>query len=157
MKTYWLQFGSGNPTDNTGLAPTFIQFYTQAGATVAPPGITEIFTGSGLYRFQYAPTLSIVFVADGGALLSNSDRYVTGVLDPIQAVDEVLGQTSDSFGSTSVDPGSAMGYLKRALEFNEGNADFQKATGVWSISSRGSSTLLRTKTLTNNITEADKS
>jgi hypothetical protein len=157
MKTYWLRFGSGNPADNTGLAPTLIYFFTQNGATLAAPGITEMMAGSGLYRFQYAPTLSIVFVADGGNTLTGASRYVTGVLDPIQAVDEKVGTTGDSFGSTSADPSSVLGYLKRVQELFEGDAVFTKATGVWSIYSRGSSTLLRTKTLTNNLTEAEKS
>ncbi len=157
MKTYWLQFGSGNPATNTGLTPTLIQFFDQTGATLAAPGVTEIFSGSGLYRFFYAPTLSIAFVADGGAALSATDRYVTGVLDPIQSVDEKMGTTDSSFGSTSVDPSTALGYLKRLQEFLEGNAVFTKATGVWDVYSRGSSTLLRTKTLTNDLTEAEKS
>lgn len=158
-KLYELKFGSGTPTPFTGLTPTFIFFVdTSAGVTAAPPAITEILSGMGVYKFTYGPTSSITFVVDGGAALSAGDRYITGVLDPIQAVDEKVGGiVSDSFGSTSADPSTLFGYVKRNLEFNEGNATYNKSTGVWDVSSRGSSTLLRSKTLTNNTTQSTKS
>jgi len=155
-KDYWMMFGSGNPADNTGLAPTMIVFQTAGGTAVAGPAITEPGTGTGLYKFSYGPTASIVFVCDGGSGLADSDRYITGALDPIQAVDEKVGSSADSFGSTSVDPTTIFGYVKRNLEFNEGDASFNKTTGVWDISSRGSSTLLREKTLANNTTSTTK-
>lgn len=155
-KSYWLAFGSGTPQTNTGLSPTFIVFQTAAGASVLPPGITEPLTGSGLYTFSYGPTTSIAFIVDGGAALSTSDRYISGALDPIQAVDEKVGTTSDSFGSTSVDPTTIFGYVKRNLEMWEGDETFNKSTGVLDMYSRGSSTLLREKTLTNNTTQTTK-
>lgn len=156
-KTYWLAFGNGNPASNTGLSPTFTVFAGGDGASLAtPPGITEIPAASGLYRFIYGPTNAIVFTVDGGAALSSSDRYIGGVLDPIQAVDEKVGTTADSFGSTSADPGSMFGYLKRNQEFHEGDAIFTKSTGVWDVYSRGSSTLLMEKTLTNTNSLATK-
>lgn len=158
MKTYWALFGDGNPATNTGLTPTFILFAGIDGTTLlAAPGITEIPTGSGWYRFQYAPTFSINFTIDGGAGLATVDRYVRGVLDPIQAVDERLGVPEDSFGSTTTDPSTVFGYAKRNLEWLEGDANFDKSTGTWTVSSRGASTILRVKTLTNTVTEADKS
>lgn len=156
MKTYWLTFGSGDPRNNTGLSPTFALFFDANGLTAAPPGITEIMAGSGFYRFEYGPTLGMAFIADGGAALSASDRYVKGALDPIQAVDEKVGTVADSFGSTLTDPSTVLGYLRRSLEFNEGDAIYTKATGTWQIFSRGSSTLLRQKTLANNNSTATK-
>lgn len=155
-KDYWMAFGSGNPADNTGLTPTMTIFQTSGGTAIAAPAITEPGSGTGLYKFSYGPTASIIFVCDGGAGLDSGDRYIIGALDPIQAVDEKVGSSSDSFGSTSVDPTTIFGYVKRNLEFNEGDASFNKSTGVWDISSRGSSTLLREKTLTNNTTAATK-
>lgn len=158
-KDYVLQFGQGDPRSFTGLSPTFLIFATNAGGTaLVAPGISEVITGSGFYNFSYGPTVSISFLADGGSGVSSSDdRYVTGVLDPIQAVDQTIGMTTDSFGSTAIDPTTLFGYLKRNQEFNEGNAEFTKSTGVWSVYSRGSSTLLMTKTLENNTSEATKS
>lgn len=155
-KQYWLKFGSGSPAPFTGLTPTFTIF-SAAGLTALPaPGITEMPSGSGLYSFMYAPTLSIVFTADGGAALSSSDRYITSVLDPIQTVDQKVGTIDDSYGTDSADPTTLMGFSKRSEEFWEGNATFNKSTGAWSIYSRGSSTLLREKDLANNVTQATK-
>lgn len=155
-KDYGVVFGS-NPQDNTGLSPTFIVFAEAAsGQTLTPPGVSETIVGSGFYHFQYTPTLSIYFEIDGGSSLADSDRYAAGILDPIQLVDQRVGTVDDSIGSTSADPTSALGYLKRNLEFLEGNAEFTKSSGVWQIFSRGSSTLLRVKTLTNTNTEASK-
>lgn len=157
MKNYGLKFGTGNPANFTGLSPTFTTFFnTTTAATLAPPGVTEIFPSSGLYRFQYAPSFSIFFVVDGGSALASGDRYITGILDPVQAVDEKVGADGDSFGSTSADPSTIFGMAKRNLEFHEGNAVFTKATGLWDVYSRGSSTLLREKALTNTTTAAGK-
>lgn len=157
-KTYWVQFGGGNPTSFAGLTPTFIIFVQQNGVTLAPPAISEVATGMGLYTFSYEPsqTLAIGFSIDAGSSISGTDRYVTGALDAISAVDERVGQFADSFGSTSIDPTSICGYLKRIQELLEGNAVFTKATGVWDIYSRGSTTLLREKSLTNSVTQATK-
>lgn len=156
MKNYWLVFGSGDPRTNTGLTPTFVLFYDQNGLTLAPPGITEIFAGSGMYRFQYAATLSIAFLADGGAGLDSGSRFVRGSLDPIQAVDNKVGTIDDSFGTTLVDPATILGFVKRLQEVLEGDQFYAKATGVWNIMSRGASTLLREKTLTNDTTQVTR-
>jgi hypothetical protein len=155
-KSYYLKFGTGDPADKTGLSPTFVIFSAGGLTSVVAPGITETPAASGLYRFDYGPTLSILFKADGGAALASGDRYIIGSLDPIQAVDEKVGTVNDSFGSTSVDPTTVLGYVKRNLEFHEGNAIFTKATGLWDIYSRGSSTLLKEKALTNTTTSATK-
>lgn len=151
-KTYWLTFGSGDPRTNTGLAPTFIIFENNLGATFTPPAITEPVAGTGFYKFGYSlgSSFSIAFCVDGATTaLSSSDRYIKGSLDAVQSVDQSVGFQPDSFGSTSVDPQTMFGYLKRMQELQEGDATFNKATGTWLISSRGSSTLLRTKALNN--------
>ncbi len=153
-KKFWLKFGSGDPRNNTGLSPTLIVFGSEGGTALVAPGITEPIVGSGLYQFSYDPTLAVAFVADGGAGLSSSDRYVTGVLDPIQAVDEKMGTVTDSFGSTASDPTTVFGFLRRMQEFWEGNKIYTKSTGIWQIFSRGSSTMLREKTLTNTTSQA---
>jgi hypothetical protein len=159
VKTFWLQFGTGDPREFGGLSPTLIAMYDQTGVTYVGPTITEIGVSSGLYKFAAttSQSLSIIFLADGGATLADADRYVTGVLDPIASVDMRLGFLGDSFGSTSVDPTTAIGYLKRLVEWLEGNAIFNKSTGIWTVSSRGSSTTLAAKTLTNTSSQAGKS
>lgn len=157
MKTYYLKFGTGNPANYSGLTPTLVIFSLDGITALAAPGITETPSGSGFYRFQYGTTGSIVFKADGGAALADGDRWIPGTLDPIQAVDEKVGFSTDSYGSTSADPSTVIGFLKRSQEFQEGNAVFTKSTGVWQVYSRGSSTLLAQKALTNTTTAANKS
>lgn len=155
-KIYYLKFGSGDPAPYSGLFPTFTIFSAQGLTSLTGPGVTEMPTGSGLYQFLYGATQAVVFKADGGAGLSAGDRYISGTLDPIQAVDQQLGFVTDSFGSTATDPGSIWGYVKRLQEFFEGDQTFIKATGIWSLFNRGSSTLLRTKSLTNTTTSATR-
>jgi len=176
MKHYWLKFGQGDPASKTGLTPTFILFQDTAGDPVTPPSIDE--PGSnGLYHFSFDPTESISFVVDGGASLPDIDRYVAGYLDPNQKTDELVtaadgsvavvdgkvddllakvGTTADSFGDSSTDPSTLFAFLKRLQELQEGDASFDKATGVWTIKDRGSLATLRVKTLTNGATEATK-
>lgn len=149
-KTYFIQFGIGNPASFTGLSPTFLVFNTTAGATTAP-GITEVPTTTGIYYFNYnlgGASNPITFVADGATTgLNANQRYVSGALDPVQAIDQQIGTSANSYGSTSVDPTTLFGYMKRNLEFEEGNSTFNKTSGLWDIYSRGSSTLLIEKTL----------
>ena len=155
-KYYGLRFGSGNPASKSGLSPTFTLFYDiVAGTTAVPPAISEILT-QGLYQFQYGVTSPLFFIVDGGPSLSNDDRYNVGSLDPIQVVDEKVGTVNDSFGSTLTDPTTVLGFQKRNQEWLEGDATFTKATGEWAVSSRGASTLLRVKALSNNTTLAEK-
>lgn len=164
MKNFLLIFGSGDPSGNSGLTPTFTVFKTTPGGTNAtPPGITQVPTNTGLFYFTYGPTNSISFVVDGGSALSTSTRYISGLLDPIDAVDEQvtevltrIGTTASSFGSTSIDPGDLYGYLKRLQELQEGDATFNKSTSTWDIYSRGASTLLREKTFDNTSGEISK-
>lgn len=157
MKNYWITFGNQDPRTYSGLSPTFIQFFNQLGSTLAPPGITEIFTGSGGYRFQYSIgwSQSIYFLCDGGASAA-AFRYIQGTLDPTDSLDLAVGYTASGFGSTNVDPGDLYGYSKRLQENLEGNSGFLKSSGIWSIFSRGSSTLLATKVLTQDTTGITK-
>lgn len=155
-KIYGLKFGSGDSASYTGLTPTFTIFSVSGTSAISAPGITETPASSGLYQFTYGPTQTIIFKVDGGSNLASSDRYLYGILDPIQAVDQSTGLSTDSFGSTSVDPTTIFGYIKRLLEFLEGNATYTKSSGAWNVYSRGSSTLLRVKTLADSTTSSTK-
>jgi hypothetical protein len=152
MKNYLLRFGQNNPANYTGLSPTFTVFaFLPSGTLTTPPGITESPAGTGLYSFGWtATTLPVAFKCDGGATLSSTDRFIVGILDPVDAVDEKIGWLTDSFGTTATDPTTLLGYARRNQEVEEGDADYLKASGVWSVSSRGASVLLFEKTLVNN-------
>lgn len=111
-KVFWLKFGSGDSRTNTGLTPTFLQFFDSTGQTYAPPSITEIkyggVTNSGAYGFSYLIGIStqnsIYFLAFAATTLTTaSDSYVSGVLDPVLAIDQQvsqLGSTMQAIGST---------------------------------------------------------
>ena len=152
MKNYLLRFGQSNPANYTGLSPTLTIFAQIPGGTlVTAPGITESPAGTGLYSFGFtATTLPIAFKCDGGATLSATDRYIVGILDPVDAVDEKIGWLSDSFGNTAVDPTTLMGYAKRTQEDLEGTATYTKSNGSWANYSRGASVLLFDRTIINN-------
>lgn len=134
MKTYGLIFTNENPAvaPSISLAPTLTTFFQIGGTTLTPPGITKPITTMGLYTFEWSPTLPIYFVADGGTLItSNSQRYLTGILDPLDNVNEqsttllafssslvalgttnfALGTTNFALGTTSV----ALGITNVAL------------------------------------------
>ena len=184
-KTYFFKFGAIGAS-YSGLSPSFTVFQLETGTTAVPPGITARISGTGFYQFSfngtsYGQSLAIAFTIDGSASIPIQDRFVQGVLDPVQAIDQtilpmsvtlaalsvlgsslsdltaVIGNTTSSFGTTATDPGTVFGMLKRNQEFQEGNATFNKDTGIWDIYSRGSSTLLREKTFTNSQTTTQKS
>ena len=110
-KTYLLKWGSGDPRPNTGMTPTFLQFFDSTGQTYAPPSIAEVkyggSTATGIYGFSYAIGIStlnpIYFLAYSVTTVSSgltSDQYITGVLDPVLAIDQAIGITTINLGST---------------------------------------------------------
>lgn len=175
MKTYSLQFGTGNPTGFSGLAPTFLIFYNLAtSATIAPPSISETPAGWGTYSFVYGTTQPIWFLADAATTSPGSaGRYVTGLLDPADRADEYgntmvalgntilfdvinfatlipgIGSTASSMGGISTLPSDLMGYMRRVDALLEGAQQFVKGTGALSQFDWTGSTLLSTRTITN--------
>lgn len=157
MRDYWLRFGSGNPADNSGLSPTFTTFIAGDGSTIAPPGITEPVSGTGLYLFQYHPTQTIAFTVDGATLgLTDSDRYIVGSIDPFDLLNDQVGSTASVFGDNLTDPTTVFGFLKRCQEFLEGNSTYTKASGELTYSSRGASETLAVKTISDDSTSTTK-
>lgn len=189
MKTFYVRFGTNDPRPYNGLSPTFLIF-NNYGTAVTPPGITNVIGATGFYAFQYGVTTPIVFLIDGATTgLTPGERYVTGSIDPADAIDEtgatlvaigttltaigitsaaisatlsaissslgfigpLIGSTASSFGDTLVMPGDLFGYVKRIQENLEGNMRFTKVSGSLEIYSRGSSTLLITKTIANSV------
>lgn len=104
-RDYWFSFGA-KPSDNSGLAPTFIYFINSAGATQAPPSVSEPLAGSGLYKTNYTATQTISFVLDGATTgLATANRYIFGVLDPYDTTGQTLiavGNTAIALGTTAV-------------------------------------------------------
>lgn len=156
-KQFYFYFGNQLPGAYTGLSPTFLIFNVGGITPATPPGITEFASAgaTGIYGFQYGATASVAFVIDGGAtLIVSSVRYITGALDPVLSIDQSIGFASDSFGTSLTDPTTLFGHAKRNLERYEGAKVFTKSGGVWDVFSRGSTTLLFEKTLTNTASTA---
>jgi hypothetical protein len=133
-----LNFGLGTTnvalgTTNSALGTTNVAL----GTTSVALGITAI--GYGVTNLAVGTTIQ---------------SYLSGASSPWLLS---LGTTASSFGSTSADPVDIYGYLKRIQENLEGNEVYIKSSGVLSISTRGSSTLLATKTLTNSVSLVTKS
>lgn len=152
----WFTFGSGDPRLFTGITPTFLIFMDQSANAVTPPPIVEKGISTGIFYASYmpSPTLSIAFLVDGGASVS-SGRYITGSIDPIINIDQQLGFSQDSYGTTAR-PSTVFGYVKRSVEEFESDASFNKTTGKWDSYAKGTSTLLIEKTLSNSTTAVTK-
>lgn len=104
-KNYIIKFGQ---TLITGLSPTFTIFkVVPGGGSTTPPGVTELPTSSGLYYFSYEPSASIAFTIDGAttALITTS-RFISGALDPVQAVDERITELGASLNALSASFGA---------------------------------------------------
>ena len=184
-KNFFVKFGNGDPRSGSSMSPTFLIFANQAGATLVPPSITELFTGSGFYTFNYQPTLAIAFLVDAGSTLQTSapttDRYVSGSIDPVLLTDQQgasilfqaslilgsintsaslvlnsIGSSMDSFGNTAIDALTVFGKLNRLQEDLEGNAIYNKAIGTLLMLSRGSSTLLIQKQIVDSTAQTTK-
>jgi hypothetical protein len=88
--------------------------------------------------------------------LTNQGLTLVGVGISLGALGNLIGSTASSFGSTSIDPTTLFGFLMRAQEMAEGNQVYTKATTLLDFYNRGSSTLLREKTITDNTTSTTK-
>ena len=133
-------FGAIDPADRSD----------EYGITLTAIGTTNTAIGTSITAVGVSLTASGVSqIALGNTILS----YLSGLSSPILIG---IGSTASSFGSTSSDPIDLFGYLKRIQENLEGNNTFIKSTGVLSILSRGSSTLLATKTIANSVSTVIK-
>lgn len=158
-KLYWARFGAANPREFAGLSPTFTTFIRNDGSSLAPPSITEIGVSTGMYGFTFAvgSTFSVGFTIDGGgAIADQSARYVTGSLDPIIDVDRRVGFEYDPIGGTFLGATTVFALVNRFLAYLEADETFNKTTGAWQKYQRGSSTLILSKDLSNNVSEVTK-
>ena len=123
--------GVFDPQDNMSATLTVI------GASLATMGGTLNAIGTTIFGI--------------GATVAGMGNTLSGIgstLGGSSGIVALLGDTSSSFGSTSVDPTTVFGFLKRSQEMAEGNRTYTKATGLLDYYNRGSSTLLREKTIT---------
>lgn len=135
--------GVFDPQDNMSATLTVI------GASLAVMGGTLVTMGTTL--FGIGSTISGM-----GTTLFGVGSTVTGIGNTLAGMIgasgflTLLGDNSSSFGSTSASPNTVFGFLMRARELHEGDRAYTKSSGVLDYYSRGSSTLLIEKTITDN-------
>lgn len=138
--------GSIDPADR---ADEYGSTLTAIGLTALGFGFTNYGYGVSIYAGQSAITIM-------GQTLIGIGNTIGAIGVTSSALGALLGDNSSSFGSTSVDPTTVFGHLKRAQEFREGNQVYTKSTGLFDIYSRGSSYLLREKTVSDTSTQTTK-
>lgn len=128
------------------------------GATTGLAASDRYVSGTLEPQDNFGITLAAIgtTTAGMGVTLSGLGVTVSAIGTSLGSLAVLIGSTASSFGSTSVDPGDLFGMLKRLQEFQEGNNTYIKATGILDFYSRGSSTLLREKTVSDNSTQTTK-
>lgn len=136
---------SGVALGNTGIATTISYGSTSAavGSTLTSLVVTDI--TNGLATGVTLVAQGVTITAMGDTLLSIGTGNIAGI-----------GSTASSFGDVSQDPVTVFGYLKRVVEFLEGNQNYAKATGGLTFSSRGSSYVLANKIVDDTTTNTTK-
>lgn len=94
-----VSFSQSSPNTYPSLAPTFITWMDmQTGNTFSPPGITQL-AFTGIYMFPHSTTTPFYFLLDAITTAASADRYVYGILSPIQQVDIQLTQLSSTLAA----------------------------------------------------------
>lgn len=123
------------------------------GVSISALGFTNL--GFGVSIYAGLGNQGTTFVGFG-ATLTGIGNTVSGIGISFSAFASLVGDNSSSFGSTSIDPTTIFGFLKRGQEVQEGNQVYTKATGLYDMYSRGSSTLLREKTISDSSSQTTK-
>lgn len=112
------------------------------GSTILGYGVSNLALGTTILGYGIS---ILAGVASLSALGVSLNIVISGI-----------GSTASSFGTDVSDPVDLFGYMKRLQELLEGNQAYTKLSGVWDMYSRGSSQLLREKTLANSVTQVIK-
>ncbi len=126
------------------------------GATIVAFGGTLTAQGTVLANLGTTTLAQGVLITGVGTTLVAQGSTLVGTGNTLLTLSSYIGSTASSFGSTSVDPTTLFGFLKRAQDLSEGNNTYVKSTGVLSMLSRGSSTLLATKTISDTSSQTTK-
>jgi len=119
-------------------------------------GVSILAFGSTLTGFGTSIYAGQSGIVNMGVTLVGIGNTVSGIGLTVGNLGGLIGSTASSYGSTSTDPSTIFGFLIRAQEFREGNSTYTKATGILDFYSRGSSTLLREKTISDSSTTTTK-
>ncbi len=123
-------------------------------------GMSNIALGTSNFAFGTSNfalgTTSVAFVTTINTNLTSQGLTLVAMGVSLTNIGLMIGTTASSFGSTSIDPVDLYGFLKRAQEMAEGNQTYTKGTTLLDFFNRGSSTLLREKTITDSTATTTK-
>lgn len=144
-------FGVFDPQD------TLAQTFTAANASLFAFGASNI--ALGMTNVAIGTSLGALGITNLAQSTNNGATIVAigNTLSGINTNLAGLGDTASTFGDVNTNPGTVFGYLRRVVEFLEGNSTFTKATGGLTFSSRGSSYVLANKTVSDTTTTTTKS
>lgn len=112
------------------------------GVSNLAQGLTMLGYGVSIYAQVQSMGVSLTAIGDS----------LAGIGLSLSIFIPSIGSTASSFGDSTTDPSTLFGYLKRIQENLEGDSQYVKVTGLWTILDRTSGTTLAQKTITNNAT-----
>lgn len=126
------------------------------GTTLFGQGVTNIAIGTsnlaqGLTTLGYGVSIYARVQATGTSVTAMGDT-LAGIGISLSIISSVIGSTASSFGDSSTDPATLFGYMKRIQENLEGDSQYVKVSGVWTILDRTGGTTFVQKTITNSAT-----
>lgn len=128
----------------------------ETGASIIAQGNTLIALGTTNVALGISNiALGTTNVALGTSILAISVTILSSIGSGATLVG-LIGSLGSTFGGQSTDPIDLFGYMKRFQELMEGDNYYFKATGALDLYSRGSSTLLRIKSIANSISTVIK-
>ncbi len=131
------------------------------GTTNLAYGTTNIALGTtsvawGLANNTAETNMGTTLVAIGNTSIALGSTILAEIGITTSGFGALIGSVGSTFGGSGSDPVDLFGYLKRLQENLEGNSIYTKQSGVWDIYSRGSSTKLISKTVTNGTSTVSK-
>lgn len=131
------------------------------GTTNVALGTTNVALGTtglavGVTSLSYTVTDNALLVNVISPAVAATGVTLTGVGNTLSTLGTYVGSTASSFGNSATQPATVFGYAKRVVEFLEGDQVYTKATGGLVFSSRGSSEILASKTVSDSTSTTTK-
>lgn len=124
------------------------------GTSSIAQGLTAL--GYGVTTYGYGVSIYAEVQAIG-VTLSGIGITVSGFGGSLGTLMALVGSTTSSFGDVSTQPVTLFGFLRRVTENLEGDSQYVKVSGIWTIMDSAASVTLAVKTITNSATMVVKS
>lgn len=124
------------------------------GATNVALGTSNFAQGSTMLGYGVSIYAEVQAI---GVTLSGIGITVSGFGGSLGTLMALIGSTTSSFGDVSTQPVTLFGFLRRVTENLEGDSQYVKVSGIWTIMDSAASVTLAVKTITNSATMVVKS